>query len=108
MSKKKVLHHHDNAPAHSSSIATAKVVELRYELLPHTPYTTDLAPSDFFLFPNMKKWLYGLRFSSNSEIINATNAYFEEFEKSLILEGLKKLEHRSEKCFAMKGDYIKK
>lgn len=108
LSKKKVLFHHDNAPAHSSAIATAKWVELRYELLPHPPYSPDLAPCDFFLFPNMKKWLSGQRFSSNSEIINATNAYFEEFEKSYFLEGLKKLEHRWEKCIVMKGDYVEK
>ena len=56
----------------------------------------------------MKKWLSGQRFSSNSEIINATNAYFEEFEKSYFLEGLKKLEHRWEKCIVMKGDYVEK
>ncbi|KAG5310509.1 SETMR methyltransferase, partial [Acromyrmex insinuator] len=43
----------DNAPAHSSAVATAKLVyELRYELLPHPPYSPDLAPCDFFLFPN--------------------------------------------------------
>lgn len=108
LSKKKVLFHHDNAPAHSSAISTAKLVELRYELLPHPPYSPDLAPSDFFLFPNLKKWLGGKRFSSNSEIITATNAYFEEFEKSYFLEGLKKLEHRWKKCIIMKGDYVEK
>lgn len=64
LAKKKVLFHHDNAPAHSSAIATAKLVELRYELLPHPPYSPDLAPCNFFLFPNMKKWLGGKRFTS--------------------------------------------
>ena len=33
--KKKELFHHDNAPAHSSVIAKAKLLELRYEFLPH-------------------------------------------------------------------------
>ena len=36
-----------------------------YEILPHPPYSPDLAPSDYFLFPNMKTWLGGKRFSSN-------------------------------------------
>src|SRR6476469_7374838 len=31
LAQKKVLFHHDNAPAHSSAIAPAKLVELRYE-----------------------------------------------------------------------------
>ena len=34
-----------------------KINELRFELFPHLPYSPDLAPSDFYLFPNFKKWL---------------------------------------------------
>jgi len=67
----------------------AKIVELRYELLPHPPYSPDLAPCDFFLFPNMKKWLGGKRFASNEEIIAETNAYFAKFEKPHFLESLR-------------------
>lgn len=66
-STQKVLFHHDNVSAHSSAIATAKLVGLRYVLLSH-PYSPDLAPCDFFLFPNMKTWLAGKKFSSNSEL----------------------------------------
>ena len=51
--KKKVLFHHDNAAAQSSAIATTKLAQLRYELLPHPLYSPDLAPCDCFLFPNM-------------------------------------------------------
>jgi hypothetical protein len=36
-------------------VAVAKLVELGCKLLSHPPYSPDLAPSDFFLFPNMKK-----------------------------------------------------
>ena len=60
----------------------AKFHELRYELLPHPPYSPDLAPSDYFLLPNLKKWLGRKRFYSNNEIISQTNTYFEELEKS--------------------------
>lgn len=98
LAKKKVLFHHDNAPAHSSKIVTAKLTQLRYELLPHPPYSPDLAPCDFFLFPNMKTWLGGKKFRSNEEIIAETEAYFEEFDKSYFLEGLKKWPKRWEKC----------
>ena len=59
LAKKKVLFHHDNAPAHTSAIATAKLFDLRYEIFSHPPYSSDLAPSDYFLFPNMKTWLGG-------------------------------------------------
>ncbi|QQP31396.1 Mariner transposase, partial [Caligus rogercresseyi] len=53
----KVLFHQDNARVHTCVVSMAKFYELRYELLPHPPYSSDLAPSDYFLFPNLKKWL---------------------------------------------------
>jgi len=39
-------------------------------LLEHPPYSPDLAPSDFWLFPHLKKFLRGKRFS-NEEVIAA-------------------------------------
>ena len=103
--RKKVLFHHDNALAHTSAIATAKLFNLRYEILPHVPYSPDLAPFDYFLFPNMKSSLGGKRFSTNEEIIAAINEYF---DKNYFLEGIKKLEYRYNKCIQLKGDYVGK
>ena len=103
-----MLFHHDNAPAHTSPIATAKLFDSRYEILPHPPYPPDLAPSDYCLFPNMKICLGGKRFSSNEEIIAATNEYFEGFDKNYFLESIKKLEYHYTKCIQLKGGYVKK
>ncbi|EFN65347.1 hypothetical protein EAG_01681, partial [Camponotus floridanus] len=47
----------------------AKLMDLRFQLVPHPLYSLDLAPWDYYLFPNMKKWLAGRRFYSNEEII---------------------------------------
>ena len=80
-----MLFNHDNAPADTSAIAADKLFDLRYEILPHPPYSPDLAPSDYFLSPNMKTWLGGKIFSSNEEIIAATNKYFEGFDKNYFL-----------------------
>ena len=46
---------HDNAPAHRSmkAVHTSKIHT--FKILPHMPYSKDLAPSDFFLFPSLKK-----------------------------------------------------
>ena len=51
-----ILFHHDNAPAHSSRIARDVLREFRWELLPHPPYSPDLAPFDFF-YPNTQRTL---------------------------------------------------
>ena len=85
---KKILFHQDNTRVHTCAVSMAKIMELKFELLQHLP---DLAFSDFFLFPNLKKWLGGQRFKSNEEVIVQTDAYFEDFLKSYFLDGLKKL-----------------
>jgi len=108
LAKKKILFHHDNAPAHSSIIAMSKIHELKFELMPHPPYSPDLAPSDYYLFPNLKKWLGGKRFKSNEEVIEAVNQYFEELDESTFKTGITKLEHRYEKCISVDGDYVEK
>ena len=85
-----MLFHHDNAPTHISAVTTVKLVELGYELLPHPPYSPDLAPCDFFLFPNLKKPLAGRKFELNEEVISATEAYFADLQKTCFSDGLKK------------------
>lgn len=69
LQKKKCLFHQDNAPPQTSAVAMAKIHELRFELLDHPPYSPDLAPNDFFLFPKLKVALGGQRFSSNEKAI---------------------------------------
>ncbi|XP_018308488.1 histone-lysine N-methyltransferase SETMAR-like [Mycetomoellerius zeteki] len=88
---KQNYHGTDNAPAHSSVVATAKLVELRYELLSHPPYSPDLALCDFFLFPNLKKWLGGKRFTSNEEVIAETEVYFCRVRQIVFFGGVKKM-----------------
>ena len=65
LAKKKVLFHQNNARArHTCSAPMAKFNEFRYELLSHSAYSPDLVPCDYFLFPNLKKWFGGKRFTT--------------------------------------------
>lgn len=106
--KKKILFHQDNAPCHKSVIAMEKINELGFELVPHAPYSPDLAPSDFSLFPNLKKFHAGKKYGSDSEVIAATNAYFDELDEKDYRDGIKGLEHRWTKCIQLEGDYVEK
>jgi histone-lysine N-methyltransferase SETMAR len=54
LQKKKIIFHQDNAPAHKTVLAMGKLRDLHYELLEHSPYSPDLAPSDFCLFPKLQ------------------------------------------------------
>jgi hypothetical protein len=41
-----------------------------WEILPHPPYSPDLALPDFHLFPKMKKHVRGQRFHFNEDVQN--------------------------------------
>jgi hypothetical protein len=53
------LLHHDNAPAHTSLKTTEFVTNGNMAIIPHPPYSLDLAPCDFALFPKLKMKLTG-------------------------------------------------
>jgi len=51
---KGVLFLHDNAPAHRALATQKKLSYLGFQCLDHPPYSSDLAPSDYHLFPGLK------------------------------------------------------
>ena len=104
--KKKVLFHQDNAPCHKSIATMAKLYELHFKLLPHLPYSPELAPSNCWLFADRKRMLQGKRFGSNEEVISETEAYFEAKDKSFYKKGIKLLEKRWNHCITLEGDYV--
>lgn len=54
--------HHDNAPAHTAFLVTSYLTRIGVEVLPQPPYSPDMSPPDFFLFPKVKRCLKGHRF----------------------------------------------
>ena len=47
--------HQDNAPVHNSLLITDYLTKMGIKTLLHPPYSPDLAPSDFCLFPKSRK-----------------------------------------------------
>jgi len=106
--RKKIILHQDNAPAHKSVLAMEKLRDLHYELLEHPPYSPDLAPSDSYLFPKLKFFLAGQRFSSNQEAIAAVEGYFADLTKNQYRDRIMALKHHWNKCNSLKGMYVEK
>jgi len=50
-----VLFWHDNAPAHRGLATQKKLAYLGFQCLDHPPYSPDLTPLDYHLFPGLKK-----------------------------------------------------
>ena len=56
--------HHDNAPAHALLLISSYLAKHQTSVVPHPPYSPDLAPADFFLFPKLKTTLKGRHFQT--------------------------------------------
>ena len=65
-------------PVHKSQVAAT---ECGFEILPHPPYTPDMTPSDFYLFPKLKSHLPGTLYGRNEGVIEAVNEYLGDQEK---------------------------
>ena len=50
--------HQDNAPVHSSIHVTGYLTKMGIKTVPQPPYSPDLAPCDFWLFPKLRGCRY--------------------------------------------------
>ena len=88
---KMVLFLHDNAPAHRALTTQKKLAYLGFHCLDLSPYSPDLAPSDYHLFPGLKKQLKGHHISSDAEVIAATETWLDGLPSDFFFEWLAKV-----------------
>jgi hypothetical protein len=91
----------DNARPHTP-------LKLKWDVLPHLPYSPDLAASDYHLFGPIKGVLGGKRFRNNDEVIAAVQSWIHKQPKTFFETGIKKLPERGNKCMAVNRDYTEK
>ncbi|GBP78777.1 Mariner Mos1 transposase [Eumeta japonica] len=103
-----VLFLQDNASVHTARVSRQALKETGFSEIDHPPYSPDLAPSDYFLFSNLKKELRGRRFVDDNQMKMAVERHFNCKEKEYFLGGLKALYTRCEKCISLERDYIEK
>ena len=104
---KGVLLQQDNARVHTCKVAMDVVERNGYELIPRPTYSPDPAPSDFFLFQNLKKDIRGLHFQSDEEV-TAVEEWVNGKDLDFFSSWLMTLEHRWSKCITLEGNYIEK
>ena len=76
-----LLQDNDNARVHISQVAMAAESKCSFEVLLYPPYSPDLAPSDFYLFPNPKTNLRDRNFGSIKNVIDAVDEYLGDQEE---------------------------
>ena len=50
--------HQENAPVHNSILVTDYLMKMGIKTVPHRPYSPELAPSEFWLFPKLRGCRY--------------------------------------------------
>jgi len=63
--------HHDNTPCHTAISVIEFLAKKGIPVVPQPPYSPDLSPCDFFLFPKLKFHPKGLHFGTVENIEKA-------------------------------------
>ena len=103
---KGILLQHDNAPVHKSRVAQAAVRACGFEQVNHPPYSPDLAPSDFYLFPHLKRELRGHDFQNDEELIDYVTEWFDSKDSQFYHKGISALRERWSRVRDVDGSYI--
>ena len=74
--------------------------------LPHRPYSPDLAPCDFWLFPKLKEKLRGCRYETIEEMKEAVKKVIDTLTQEDFYGAFEKLLEWDNKCIAAGGDYL--
>jgi len=98
--------HHNNAPAHTSLLTCTYVTKCQTSVLPHAPYSPDLAPADFFLFPKLKTTLKGRRFQTTDEIQENAITELRTIPERAFQEAFQQWKKFWEQCITSRGGYF--
>ena len=94
--------HQDNAPVHNSILVTDYLTKMGIKTFPQPPYSPDLAPCDFWLFPKLR----GCRYETIEEMKEIVTKVTDMLTRDDFHGAFQKLMERYSKCVAAGGDYF--
>ena len=97
--------HHDNAPDHTA-LSIGQFFERNSAILEYPPYSPDLAPCDFFLFPKIKSVLKRTHFSDINSIKMAATTELKKIPENAFQRGIESWKRQMHKCFKVEGNYF--
>jgi histone-lysine N-methyltransferase SETMAR len=99
-----MLLQHDNARPHTSLRTREHITKMGWTVLPHPPYSPDLAPSDVHLFGSLKDALRGTHFEGDNSVIEAVRKWLHRQDKSWYRQGIHTLVPHWRKAIQVGGD----
>ena len=94
---------HDNASSHICEFVKSFLASEKVKVFNHPPYSPDLSPCDFFLFPRLKKMLSGNKYTFRSSLGNAIYQYLQQIPKENYLSAFRDWVKRLQKSFSEGG-----
>jgi histone-lysine N-methyltransferase SETMAR len=94
---------HDNASSHNATIVKQFLAQRKVTVLDHPPYSPDLTPADYTLFPKVKSHLKGRFLGSVSDIQKAVTRTLNIIAKDDFYKGIQKLYDRANLCLQLEG-----
>jgi histone-lysine N-methyltransferase SETMAR len=88
-------------------VTTGTLEKMHREVLPHSAYSSDLAPSDFHLFDPLRGILGGKTFRADDEV-KLAQRWLEEQPKTLFERGIMKVPEEWQRCTEQQGDCVEK
>ena len=98
--------HQDNALVHNSIHVSNYLTEMGIKTVCYPPYSPDLAPCDFWLFPKLKENLRDSRFETIEEMKEAVMRVMDTFTLEDFQGAFQKLVEQYNKCIAARGEYF--
>lgn len=100
---------HDNARPHTAKKTLDHVNNLNFDLLSHPPYSPDLAPCDYAIFPLLKKHLRGRIFDHRDNLEGEVRrVLLYEIPRQAYADAINALFTRWTKCCRLRGDFVEK
>lgn len=104
----RVLLHQDNAPSHTAASTQLEISLLEFQVVEHAPYSPDMAPMDFRVFPVVKSALKGRKFDSFHELSVAVQCVVAGLDQRWYKSVYEQWIRRHRKCVDLCGDYVEK
>lgn len=104
--EKNWIFHHDNAPSHSAYIVCDYLAKHETRVIAQPPYSPDMAPCDFFLFPKLKYPLRGKRHETTDEIKKNAMKELKAIPAEAYQKCMENWINRWHACIGSKGSYF--
>ena len=98
--------HQDNVPAHNALPVKQFLATTNITVLEHPPYSPDLAPCDFYLFPKIKSVLQGTHFVSVESVKAKMAGVLNSLPEHELQNCFEQWQHRLQLCVNSEGNYF--